>query len=225
MRVTRLLIPLVIAMTATLVACGDDDNVTAGSSPCLDEDTTCLTLNAIPGEMALTEIDDGSTSTFVRYLTWTHSAMLEAFRPGQKIRISVEFNPPLVVLHDHPAMYFVLLIRSGPGGSYNAYASPATTVDVDGTLPVAGAHANINGKSSNSDLYCNIGCDFDHPQTGQELSGLRIEFTVPDTYTSGSGAGKAVPATDFQITEFTVSSVLNGPQPGPAVWPKHQPLP
>lgn len=225
MRDTRILIPVLVAMTAALAACGGDDSVTSGSSPCLDEHTTCVSLVATPQDMTFASINDASYDIYQRRLTWQRPATFQDFRPGQKIRLFIKFYPPLVVVYDHTEMYLALGMRKGTGGIFNSFAHPATTVDVDGSMSVTIATVEILGNSSTADMQCNVSVIFDHPVAGQELEGLRMTFTVPDTYTSGGGTGNPIPAADLQVDGFVVASDLAAPEDGPAIWPKGEPLP
>ena len=224
MRSARFLIPVLTAMATTLAACGGDDNVTASSSPCLDKNTTCVSLIAVPDNMRFDSFDDPLYDQYDRTLTWTQAASLQDFGPGKKVRLSVSFNPPLVVTYDHATMVFLMQMR-GSGSVFNSYAFPVATLDAGGGVSTTGADVRIYGNSSTADLWCGITCSFANLVTDQELKRLLVTFTVPDTFSSGTAAGDAIPTGALDIEGFYVQSRLAASQPGPAMWPKGEPLP
>ncbi len=227
MRATRFQLPLAVVMAAALAACGGDENVAAGSSPCLDDNVTCLSLRAAPGDVTYEALYFPGSDETEYYLSWAPAnTRLRNFRPGQKVKLTITFGSPLLVTRNHATERVSIQAHFGVanGGSCGA-ATPTTTASISGDWKLAATTHQIESPCIGSALFCTVASYFVNLKTGEELQSFSVEFTVPDKFETLRDAGQPIPAVDLELTSIDVTTDIAGtPQP-PPVWPKGEPLP
>jgi hypothetical protein len=211
-----------ILLLSLFAACSDDDP-TAGTSPCLDDDTSCLTVRATADQMTYTSNYDPMFDLSEYSYVWTTAGEeLADFRPGQHVTITLVFSPPLEVLYDHADQSTWLV--TAPPACGSGFVRFDGTSSVSGNWPAPTPTVDIEGCATGTPRLRVINTTRDL-KTGQELRSLTCTFTVPDTYESGGDAGETIPSGNLTVVSISTGTSHTGPLQGPPIWPKGAPLP
>lgn len=214
---------LALAVLAVFATSCDDDNPTAADAPCNDPNTTCVSLTLTGADAVYSSIYDNLVDRTTHSLRWDIvSHDLSGYGPNQRVRATVILSPPIRVRYDHPDEFLYF-----GGGTYTGctdrYATAAATFTnnrwTSTTQQVAFAGECTNGAS-----ILEMTAGFTPLVVGEELSSVTFDFTVPETYASGVGAGESVLSGDVPLLYFALNTTLVGDNEGdPPIWPGDEP--
>ncbi len=213
----RSLAATLAVLCIVLASCGDDENPVAVDSPCDDDSTTCLTITLTPAGMTHSEYYDNSFNQTSHGLTWDGgSLVLRGYAPGQRIMVTVNFNPPLEVRYDH--VYQNFSVFAGSAGSSDRLAQPTTSLETDDwTVDLSPTNCRGVAATAASGLELYVG--FAPVVVGTSLHRVAFDFVVPDVYTSGGGSGTAILPGDLDVDRIQLSTDVAGDRTGdPPVW-------
>jgi hypothetical protein len=207
-----------------VLGCGED-GPTVGGSPCAQEvtrDVSCVSLVLDASDMEYqTHYDDLFGWTEHEGAWSPDGSVIRGYGPGQQIRVSVRFHPPLVVrIRTVPRLTF----EAGPEGDTDRRVTVETTVDYAGDWQPFQTYATLNGSAGTGESLFRVSTSFDVLEPGAELSALTWEFTVPDTYDSGAQAGQPILPGDLTVLRVWWGASTDGRSPDePPVWPGGDP--
>ena len=219
----RAFLALLVLAVALFVSCGDNDPA-EGTSACLEDGTSCLTINAGPDDMEYTTIYSSFEDETYHTLTWSFADdVVEGFGPGQNISVTLRFNPPLAVRYDHTIAHFAFA-NTGDTGCVDTEVNFDVATRRSSNWPKSSAAGAIYAECTTDARSLSIYYSMSSLRAGQEHNSITFEFTVPDAYATGVDAGTPIPSGDLGPLEFRVRSTTPG-QPGERpVWPKGVPL-
>ncbi len=211
-----------LALACILItACGDDDPA-AADSPCDDANTTCVNLTVSSAGFLYSNLYDIVLDETTHYLQWDFdSEVIAGFAPGERMILNITFDDPIKVRYNHLRHLFILSTEpftacsdrfaSATGSASAAWRDVFTSVALRGDC-TAGA--------SQFDLQVT----FESIVTKNQLRSLTAEFTVPQTYTSGTNQGTPILAGDLPILSVQLVGITDGDTTNnPPAWPGEYP--
>ncbi len=209
-------------LVALAVACGDDDPA-ATDSPCDDAETSCVIVNARSSSMTHAPTYDAGLNQTTHVLSWDLNNMI-VYGGGRHIVIQANFDPPIMVQYDHPEHHFEL--AGGPiGGCADRFAK-VTNAGIQSDWTPISAGANFSGACTTGASSMEALALFGPLATGNTLTSVRIEFTVPETYDAGSAQGTPVLDGNLALSGFALHVTTSGNSEfNPPAWPEGVDLP
>jgi hypothetical protein len=210
-------------LAASFLACGDDEDPVAGNppptGPCYEDNTSCLTVQLSPSDMTYDPYYDIVGDRTTHLLKWeVGSKVLSDYGPGQRVMITMDFNPPLVVRYDHPAQEFGF--QTVYIDCVDRWAHPAHSVQ-SAEWTSTSAIVYCMGDCANSASTLALSTMFDSLLVSSELASLSLDFIVPAAYTVGPGTGMPIVPGDLPMTlgVFLITTLEGNTGEDPPVWP------
>lgn len=227
------LLPLAASAFAFVLSSCDDDPAT-GQSSCDNPDAVCETI--VVRERQVRSNTGYITSLDATITDGTYEMQhtrVEDYGPGKHVIVTVEFFPPLVVTSTVP-FHAMLVLRPHLDNCYNWGQAPlAVTVTATGEWPkpayiYGDAWGTCETGESNFQVQIDYGNQYEPDnrafKQGNRLSALTMDFTVPEKYDSGDGAGSAILPGDvdmwaFEWQAFSAGDSHGSPSLEQRIWP------
>ncbi|HEU4365320.1 MAG TPA: hypothetical protein VFT13_07625 [Candidatus Krumholzibacteria bacterium] len=201
---------------AIFTACGDDDPV-ATDSPCSDEDTACLSIALTPDDLTYTGVYDPGFDETYHSLSWATGATLD-FGPGRRMIVTIFFNPPVVVRHDHANENFSL--GAGiPSSGQDGFANFTPSLTILGEWNLVSSQVRISRATTTGAAQLVLLANFGALEEGTVLRRVTYDFVVPETYPEGVATGAPVLTEQLGVSSIQLDAAVPGDSPGdPVVW-------
>ncbi len=197
----------VLAVFGLLItSCGNDDPV-ATDSPCADANTTCLNVQLPPDSVSHLSVYNPGPNTTSHAITWNMDNVLFGYAPGQRVVITLNFLVPVEVRYAHNSE--ILTVAAGASAlCYDRHAFPSPSVQSNGWVE-ADVALECMGDCATGASRVEYAAEYEALAQGDDLRQIKIEFTVPATYTSGTNSG--TPILPGDLTPIKVQFVATVP--------------
>ena len=205
------------AVAVLAVSCGDDDPV-AGDDPCEDADATCLTLMMTPDDVSYSAVYDPNSNTTQHAISWSLDQVLSNYGAGQRIMVTVKFNPPVTVRYDH-GDETLRIEAPALGVCYDRFGQSSPTFQSGGWLNF---HATVDYSGECASGASRVVCKVNYASLdeGNELKQASWDFIVPATYSLGTNSGTPILAGDLTPMRVLFVGTTDGNTLGePPVYP------
>lgn len=217
------LLPLAACAFAFVLSSCDDDPAT-GQSSCDNPGVLCETI-VVPERQVESDTEYLSSldATITAGLYQIQNTRVEGYGPGKHVIVTVEFLPPLVVTSTLP-FHAMLVLRPHLNDCFNWGEAPlAVTVTPTGRWPepkyvFADAWGTCESGQPNFQVQLDYGDQYKPDgrpfKKGDRLIALTMEFTVPEKYDAGEGAGSAILPGDVELWAFDWQAFAAGDSHG-----------
>lgn len=201
----RLMLMALLAATLMMAACSDDNQIASAPDPCANENTQCLSETFAAADWQEDVYTDRNTPTGGLATHFTgridlDPAGIDGVSPGNQIRLSLWFDPPLVVTSNVPSQVAIGL-RGQTDCCTNVSRTVAPEVDMAGTWSKpADPKVLLHGERSTHEIeFVSIPWSEAGLSEGDVLRRITVVFTLPDTWSDGTpmAAGQHLPLDTF----------------------------
>jgi hypothetical protein len=204
-----------ITLLATLVAACGDDPVSSGSG---DTTMPAAYVRLTPAQIEYDNVYDPVAGETAHHITWRiDNAALRGYAPGKRIRLKFTFDPPLVVRRAHTDEFFTA--RTPQQYCTDRFDEPVVDFSSLGDWTNTEFRIRCMGACQTGASIIQVDAGYGPLEEGETLSVMMFEFTVADTYSSGSGGKTPILPADFNGMVVTLAADTPGDSTDdPPVW-------